>query len=136
MLQTDLNGVMNELKTNKTCHFILLILICIVIYWIIAKYLPEKNKFKNIYPNVLYGTGTGRCNSDIPKLDEAIIRNMIDLPNRNPAFLTSSMVIPAKQPNNEDQRKTRMDVLNMFYDTFDDNITNINQRPQGLYLTP
>jgi len=136
MLQTDLNGVMHELKTNKTCQFILLILICIVLYWVIARYLPAKNKFMNLYPNVLYGVGTNRCNGDIPKLDEVIIRNMIDLPNRNPAYLTSSMVIPANQPSNEDQRKTRMDVLNMFYDTFDDNITNINQRPQGLYLTP
>jgi hypothetical protein len=136
MLQTDLNGFINEIKTNKTCHFILLVIICIIIYWIMTKYLPEKNKFINLYPNIIYGVGNERCNSEIPKLDEVIFRNMINLPNRNPEYLTSSMVIPKKQHNNEDQRKTRMDILNMFYDTFNDNIIDINNRPQGLYLTP
>ena len=143
MLQTDLSGFIAEMKNNKTCHFILLILICIVIYWIMITYLPEKNNFNNlVYPNVLYGNGNmyganaNRCSSDIPKLDETIIHNMIDLPNRNPAFLTSSMVIPEQRPNNEEQRKTRMDVLNMFYNTFEDDITDINKRPQGLYITP
>ena len=137
MLQTDLSGFINQIKNNTTFHFILLIIICIVIYWIITKFFPEKNNFNNlVYPNVLYGGNNGRCTSNIPKLDEALIRNMIDLPNRNPAFLTSNMVYPEKQPSNEEQRKTRMDVLNMFYNTFEDDITDINKRPQGLYLTP
>lgn len=136
MLQTDLSGMIDEMKTNKTCHLVLFVLIIVLLYWMANKYLPEKNKFINVYPAMLYGTNTGRCDSDIPKLDEVLIRNMIDLPNRNPKLLTSSMVYPAKQPSIEEQRKTRMDILNMFYSSFDDDVISIGKRPQGLYLTP
>ena len=69
-------------------------------------------------------------------MDEAIIRNMIELPNRNPAMLTSSMVIPEITQNVEDQRRTRMDILNMFYNTFDEDAITIKTRPQGLYVIP
>ena len=76
-------------------------------------------------------------NNSIPRIDEAIISNTINLPNRNPKLLTSSMVYPEpSKPTDEDIRKTRMDVLNMFYDSFDDDVISITARPQNLYIIP
>lgn len=136
MGQTDLNGMVNEVKNNKVWQLLLLIIMCIIAYWIVSKYIPSKNNFNNIQYNVLLGTMNGQCKGDIPKIDEAIIRNMIDLPNRNPKFLTSSMVIPEIRPSDEERRKTRMEVLNMFYNSFDDDTTTYNNRPKGLYVIP
>jgi hypothetical protein len=83
----------------------------------------------------VYGSGN-RCSDGIPKMDEALIRNMIDLPNRDPKFLTSSMVIPEPTVKEETRRKTRMEILNMFYNSFDDDLVNYNSRPKGLYVIP
>ena len=95
---------------------------------------------RNNFGNILYGANYGmnsNCKGDIPKIDEAIIRSMINLPNRNPAMLTTSMVIPEpSQPSDEDRRRARMDVLNMFYNSFDDDLTSIKSRPQNLYIIP
>lgn len=143
MLQTDLNGFINEIKNNKICHLILLILGCIIVYCLVSKYLSSRNNFGNvinntngIQTNILWGSMQGSCKGDIPKIDEAIIRNMIELPNRNPKLLTSSMVLPEVRQSDEERRRTRMDVLNMFYSSFDDDLTSFNKRPRGLYLTP
>ena len=46
------------------------------------------------------------------------------------------MVIPEITTSQETQKQTRMEVLNMFYNTFDDDLTSVKARPQGLYLTP
>ena len=142
MLQTDLNGFINEVKINKICHLLLLILGCIIIYCLVSTYLASRNNFKNInntngiQTNILWGSMQGGCKGDIPKIDEAIIRNMIELPNRNPKLLTSNMVFPEERQSDEERRRTRMDVLNMFYSSFDDDLTSFNNRPKGLYLTP
>jgi hypothetical protein len=141
MLQTDLNGFINEVKKNKTCHLILLILVCIIIYYLVSKYvLHSKNNFNNvnggIQSNILLGSMQDSCKGDIPKIDEAIIRNMIELPNRNPTLLTSSMVVPEITTSDEERRRTRMGILNMFYSSFDDDLISYNKRPKGLYLTP
>jgi hypothetical protein len=61
---------------------------------------------------------------------------MIDLPNRDPKFLTSSMVIPEPTVKEENRRKTRMEILNMFYNSFDDDVVSYNNRPKGLYVIP
>jgi hypothetical protein len=51
--------------------------------------------------------------------------------------MTSSMVYPETyKPSDEEVRKTRMDVLNMFYDSFDDDVISISSRPQNLYIIP
>jgi len=76
------------------------------------------------------------CNKSIPKMDEEIIKNMINLPNRNPEMLTSSMVVPINSPSDEVRRRTRMDILNMFYTSFDDDTTSVAFRPKGLYMVP
>ena len=89
--KTDINGMVNEVKNNKVWQLLLLIIMCIIAYWIVSKYIPSKNNFNNIQYNVLLGKTNGQCKGDIPKIDEAIIRNMIDLPNRNPKFLTSKL---------------------------------------------
>ena len=87
----------------------------------------------NMNLNSQYST----CNKDIPRIDEALIRNTINLPNRNPALMTSSMVYPeSPQPSNEERKRTRMDILNMFYSSFDDDLTTIRARPQNLYIIP
>jgi hypothetical protein len=136
MAQSDLSGLVEEVKNNKVFHLILLILVLVLIYWIVSKYIQSKNNFNDIRTNILLGSLQGQCKGDIPRIDEAIIRNMIDLPNRNPKMLTSSMVIPEVRQSDEERRKTRMDVLNMFYNSFDDDYVSYKNRPQGLFIIP
>jgi hypothetical protein len=94
--------------------------------------------FSNTYS--LYdtnGINDVKCNNGIPKIDEGIIRNAIEFNNRNPAMLTSSMVVPEPpKPSDEVRRKTKMDIMNMFYSSFDDDLTTIKSRPQNLYIIP
>jgi len=142
MLNTDLKGLWDSCKNNQMCHLFLLLGVCIFLYSMLSNYMKKRNDFNNI--NILTGMlhnnmngGNFVCNKDIPRIDEAMIRNTINLPNRNPAMLTSSMVYPEQsKPSDEEIRKTRMDVLNMFYDTFDDDVISITSRPQNLYIIP
>jgi hypothetical protein len=136
MVQSDVGGLVSEVKNNKGLQLILLILGCVILYLIVSKYLKSKNNFNDIRTNILFGSLQGQCKGDIPRIDEAIIRNMIELPNRNPKMLTSSMVIPEVRPSDEERRKTRMEVLNMFYNSFDDDFVSYKNRPQGLYVIP
>lgn len=134
MLNTDLKGLYNQLSDNKTVHLLLLLASFIVLYIVVSRYLDKRaDNFKNVL--MLSGI-MGNCKKDIPKIDEAIIRNMIELPNRNPEMLTTSMVIPAPTITDEERRKTRMDILNMFYNSFDDDAVDIGTRPKGLYVIP
>ena len=151
ILQTDsLQASLAILCKNQAFQLVMLIVVCIVIYWVISKYVisaRKQNNFSDILVGTVYGMG-GKCNGDIPKMDEVLIRNMIDLPNRDPKFLTSSMVIPdalarpdalgAPEPTvkEEARRKTRMEILNMFYNSFDDDVVSYNNRPKGLYVIP
>ena len=140
MLVTDLKGLWDSLKHNTMFHLVVLLCVCAFLYSMLSGYMSSRrNNFENV--KILYGSndignGLGEKCRGIPKMDETIIRNMIDLPNRNPAMLTSSMVIPEITQNAEDQRRTRMDILNMFYNTFDEDAISIKSRPQGLYVIP
>jgi len=152
MLETDLKGLWTSLKNNQMVHLFILLGICMFLYMMLSNYMKSKNNFNDIsnanqinYLNYLYGVnGTDSlnikneyCKGDIPKIDEAIIRNAIEFKNRNPAMLTSSMVVPEpSKPNDEVKRKTKMDILNMFYSSFDDDLTTIKARPQNLYIIP
>lgn len=144
ILQTELQAFLANLCKNQAFQLVMLIVACIVIYWVISKYVisaRKQNNFSDILVGTVYGMGD-KCNGDIPKMDEVLIRNMIDLPNRDPKFLTSSMVIPdalgAPDPTvkEEARRKTRMEILNMFYNSFDDDVVSYNNRPKGLYVIP
>ena len=152
ILETDLSGVWTICKHSKVCQLILLLGICGILYYILSKYTNiMKNNFYNInnpygygYDNRGGGGGGSQYYNDNINLknatlsDEDIIRNLIKLPNSNPAMLTSDMIfpIPSSPKYDEDKRKTRMDVLNMFYNTFDDDVISINNRPQNLYVIP
>ena len=134
MLETDLNGLWLSLKNNQMFNLFILLGICIVLYMMLSRYTKSKNNFNDInYSNL----SNPYCKGDIQKLDEAIIRNMIALPNRNPAMLTTSMVVPEpSKSSDEEKRKTRMDIFNMFYNSFDDDLITIKARPQNLYVIP
>ena len=143
MLNTDLKGLWDSCKNNQMFHLFLLLGVCLFLYSMLSNYMKKRSDFNNI--NILAGmlhnnmnvNSNFSCNKDIPRIDEALIRNTINLPNRNPAMLTSSMVYPEQsKPSDEEIRKTRMDVLNMFYDTFDDDVISITSRPQNLYIIP
>ena len=141
MLVTDLKGLWDGLKHNTMFHLVVLLCVCTFLYSMLSGYMSSRrNNFENV--KILYGyndIGNGLNNKNcrgIPRMDESIIRNMIDLPNRNPAMLTTSMVVPEITQNVEDQRRTRMDILNMFYNTFDEDSVTIKNRPQGLYVIP
>jgi hypothetical protein len=149
MFNTDLKGFLNNLKQNQIAQLLLLVGVCIFLYSLLSKFTSSKNDFNNIIHlqgmlNNMQDTNntnnmniTNTCKKDIPRIDEALFRNTINLPNRNPAMLTSSMVYPVPTgPSDEDKRKTRMDVLNMFYNSFDDDLTTIKSRPQNLYVIP
>ena len=89
----------------------------------LSKYINQKSDFNNIVKlqgilKNMNNLNHSSCNKDIPRIDENIIRNTINLPNRNPALLTSSMVYPESQLNQvmKKKEKLRMDVLNMFYE--------------------
>ena len=149
MFNTDLKGFLNNLKQNQIAQLLLLVGVCIFLYSLLSKFTTSKNDFNNIIylqgmlnnmqdtNNTNDMNNTNTCKKDIPRIDEALFRNTINLPNRNPAMLTSSMVYPVPTgPSDEDKRKTRMDVLNMFYNSFDDDLITIKARPQNLYVIP
>lgn len=149
MFNTDLKGFLNNLKQNQIAQLLLLVGVCIFLYSLLSKFTNSKNGFNNIIylqgmlnnmqdtNNTNDMNNTNTCKKDIPRIDEALFRNTINLPNRNPAMLTSSMVYPVPTgPTDEDKRKTRMDVLNMFYNSFDDDLITIKARPQNLYVIP
>ena len=138
MFNTDLNGLCQECKNNQILHLVMLFGICIFLYSMLNNYMKQKSDFNNIVM-LKHMLNANKCdnNNTIPRIDEAIISDTINLPNRNPKLLTSSMVYPEPtKPTDEDIKKTRMDVLNMFYDSFDDDVTSITSRPQNLYITP
>lgn len=136
MLRTDLEGFTKDLKENPLIKLLGLVLVLFIIYCFVKRYLTldARNNFANVM--ILQGARTGVCNGDIPKIDEAIIRNHINLPNRDPKMLTTSMVIPEPTIKEESKKQTRMEILNMFYNSFDDDIISTSKRPQGLYIIP
>ena len=157
MLNTDLKGLWESCKNNQMCHLFLLLGVCIFLYSMLSNYMNKHNDLKKIMilksmigmkpmntnamntnaMNTNAMNFNAQCNKDIPRIDEELIRNTINLPNRNPALMTSSMVYPATcKSSDEEVRKTRMDVLNMFYDSFDDDVISISSRPQNLYIIP
>lgn len=143
MFVTDLNGLWTSLKKNQIFHLIMLLGICILLYIMLSKYIKPQNNFTDTDINMLYylqnqnNAENSYCRDDIPKMDEAIIRNMINLPVTDKSVLTTSMIVPEPpKPNDETIRKTRMDILNMFYNSFDDDLTTIKARPTSLYIIP
>ena len=144
MLNTDLRGFMENCKTNKMFHLVILLGVCICLYILLNKYMNQRSDFNNIVKlqgilkdMTMNNLNHSSCSKDIPRMDEAMIRNTINLPNRNPALMTSSMVYPeSPKPSDEERKRTRMDILNMFYSSFDDDLTSIRARPQNLYVIP
>jgi hypothetical protein len=141
MLNTDLNGFISNLKRNDIFNLFILLGICSLLYIMLSMCMKTESNFKNFSDTYsLYDTNgmhNVKCNRGIPKIDEAIIRNAIEFNDRNPAMLTSSMVVPEPpKPSDEVRRKTKMDIMNMFYSSFDDDLTTIKSRPQNLYIIP
>jgi hypothetical protein len=137
MLRTDLDGLINDIKESPVSKLVVLIVGLVILYCIVSSYLSSngRNNFENVM--LLHGNiGNSGCRGDIPKIDEAIIRAHIDLPNRNPKMLTSSMVIPEPTIKEESKKQTRMEILNMFYNSINDDKVSYSSRPQGLYLIP
>lgn len=136
MLRTDLDGLMTQVKESPVSKLAALMLVLIVIYCVASWYLSRGDS-KNNFANVMILKGSnGGCNGGIPKIDEAIIRAHINLPNRDPRFLTTSMVVPEPTVKDETKKQTRMEILNMFYNTFGDDSVSVSSRPQGLYVIP
>lgn len=116
---------------SNTIYIVLIILFLIIFYY--NKYYiyntSQKNTQTNHISNIDKFNNISQNNNDIYKKDEILIRNMINLPNRNPQLLTSKMVYPEAKNNtlnrpshDETRRSTRMDVLNMFYNNDYNNI--------------
>lgn len=122
--------MIENIKSHPMFPVIILILICIVAYCVTIHY-DKKEKMINsamlihLIQNTKY---------EMP--DERMIREMIELPNRNPMHLTSNMVVPSNLPNEEQRKESRMEVLNMFYNNGIDDSVSIHARPQNLYIIP
>jgi hypothetical protein len=92
--------------------------------------------------------------------DYKSIKDMIQLPNKDPNMRTSSLIVPTYSQNNyipspnnqvlnvnqinflnsaqpeENRKQTKMEVLNLCYqDVINDSI-NIQQAPKNMYITP
>ncbi len=68
--------------------------------------------------------------------DERMIREMIELPPRDPMYLTSNMVVPSNLPSEEHRKESRMEILNMFYNNGIDDRVSFHARPQNFYVIP
>lgn len=138
MLRTDLDGFISQIKESPIVKLCCLIIILIILYCVFSSYLSSRwqNAINNFANVMILKASNGGYHQDIPKIDEAIIRAHINLPNPNPKMLTSSMVVPEPTIKEETKKQTRMEILNMFYNSFDDDRVSVSSRPQGLYLIP
>ena len=141
MLNTDLKGLCLSLKQNQIFNLFILFGICSLLYIMLNIYKKHSSNFTDFSKTYSFYDNNGindvKCNNGIPKMDEAIIRNAIEFKNRNPEMLTTSMVVPEPSKlNDETKRKTKMEILNMFYSSFNDDLTSIKSRPQNLYIIP
>ena len=136
MLRTDLDGFIMKIKENPVIKIAILIIILIIIYYIASAYISSNNNKNNFMNLIVLNPNNAGFHNDIPKIDEAIIKAHINLPNRDPKMLTTSMVLPEHTIKEETKKQTRMEILNMFYNSFDDDRVSVSNRPQGLYLVP
>ena len=125
----DLDGFINEFKTNKLWQLALIFLICIIGYYIIRS--KMKNNFSNV---IIYGNPMNE--EHIKTIGEELINDMIKLPQIANYAPCVDSVCPAGAPKEEDRRIARMEVLNMFYTSKGDDEIDISNRPQNLYIIP
>lgn len=122
----------NNLSSSKYYLWIIVLFMILASYCLTRMYLDPKNKIDTmLWSN--YWTNTKHM---MP--DEVAFRNMIDLPGRDPLWMTESMVAPigSELINDEKQKISKMEVLNMLYnDGINDNIDR-GSRPKGLYVIP
>lgn len=128
--------IFNDLMGNKIIQIILLFVVIIIGIIIINKYFNSSNKNSSSFVNIVSGLVYSKGPDDIPKIDKILIENEINLPNRDPRFLTTSMIIPNPENSEENKKKIRMEILNMFYSSQNEDIINIDKRPKGLFIVP
>jgi hypothetical protein len=137
---------------DKLNYFIIFVLVGLVIAC-----LYHSTNIKSGFQNqemVNYHTENTQTN------DYKMIKDMIQLPNKNPNMQTDSLVVPTysqenyiPSPNNqvlniqqieklsreqpeEHRKQTKMEVLNLCYqDVINDSI-NVQQAPKNMYITP
>ena len=137
---------------DKLNYFIILVLVGLVIACL---YHSTNNKSGF--------TNSRKCDYHVENTntnDYKMIKDMIQLPNKNPEMQTDSLVVPTysqenyiPSPNNqvlnmqqmeklsreqpeEHRKQTKMEVLNLCYqDVINDSI-NVQQAPKNMYITP
>ena len=137
---------------DKLNYFIIFVLVGLVIACLYHS-TSRKSGFQN-QEMVNYHTENTQTN------DYKMIKDMIQLPNKNPNMQTDSLVVPTysqenyiPSPNNqvlniqqmeklskeqpeEHRKQTKMEVLNLCYqDVINDSI-NVQQAPKNMYITP
>ena len=137
---------------DKLNYFIIFVLVGLVIACLYFS-TSRKSGFQN-QEMVNYHTENTQTN------DYKMIKDMIQLPNKNPNMQTDSLVVPTysqenyiPSPNNqvlniqqmeklsreqpeEHRKQTKMEVLNLCYqDVINDSI-NVQQAPKNMYITP
>lgn len=115
------------------------VLAMLVLAWCITvrynDYMEAKNAKMMLVAMIMNGGES--CNKKMMP-DEMMFQQMISLPNRDPRWLTSSMVAPVgvAVPADEKRKESRMEVFNMFYNNGIDDETSFNSRPRNLYVIP
>jgi hypothetical protein len=131
MTTSDCTSVLNTIRNHRLFPLGIVIIILTIGYFIVMHFHEQKQAANNAIV-ILQLMQMGK--PEMP--DERKIREMIELPNRNPEWLTSSMVVPSNLPSDEKRKETRMEILNMFYNNGIDDQTSIHARPQNLYVIP
>jgi hypothetical protein len=119
-----------HIKSHPILPVLILFLVCIIAYCITIYYEKrEKLITSKMLIHLVHNT-----KHEMP--DERMIREMIELPPRDPMYLTSNMVVPSNLPSEEHRKESRMEILNMFYNNGIDDRVSFHARPQNFYVIP
>ena len=133
---------------NVTLTLLFLFLIGIAIYALYCKYQTHKKEklersiminkmlINNSLPSNYSDVEPNSPNSHMP--DYKIINDTIHGVPKRPQYLTGSMVVPAHNPQNTEEKKrtNAMIQYNLEYDNLVDDILDIVDAPKGLYIAP
>jgi len=138
-------------KTNYIVLFVLIGLVAVCIYHSTQNKMGFQNYKKTDYDYFQENKETQ---------DYKLIKDMIQLPHKNPTMQTSSLVVPTYSQNNyipspnnqvlnvkqvnhlnmgqpeENRKQTKMEVLNLCYQDIINDSINIQQTPKNIYITP
>ena len=122
----------------KYFPIIIAVMVCIVGWCITSSYMQAQAHKKLLLIMGVGGVdGFGGVGVKQMMPDERVFHKMIELPDRDPRWMTSRMVAPqVNVPSDEKRKGSKMEVFNMFYNNGIDDEVTFNSRPRNLYVIP